>query len=350
MFHAEIRPAKVFKQIVESLKEVVNECTFECSQQQMQVQAMDSSLISLVSLELTADQFHSYRCEKDLPLGVNVGSLSKVMKCANADDSVTLSAEADGDVLHIRLANPAEERVMDFSMKLMEIDTASLGIPKQKYKAGVQLPSSDFAKICRDIGNFGDSVTIEVTSNSVAFSASSDLGTGKVLLKAQKSLDQVGELEPKPEKEEVVVVKEEGKKAKEGVLVVKEEGKKVKREMPEEKFSPDDDSKPKKRKVGEKAEKPAANEGVRVECTEPVTLQFPLRYLTMFSKAQAVSDTVRMKLAMNVPLQVEFEINAANDSADGEKHKFGYLRYYLAPKLDNAGDEAPPADDDEDME
>jgi proliferating cell nuclear antigen len=37
------------------------------------LQAMDNSHVALVSLKLTADQFESYRCDRNMPLGVNVG-------------------------------------------------------------------------------------------------------------------------------------------------------------------------------------------------------------------------------------------------------------------------------------
>eukprot|EP01064_Diplonema_japonicum_P006929 TRINITY_DN1472_c2_g2_i3.p1 TRINITY_DN1472_c2_g2~~TRINITY_DN1472_c2_g2_i3.p1 ORF type:complete len:340 (+),score=116.57 TRINITY_DN1472_c2_g2_i3:68-1087(+) len=334
MFHAEIRPAKTFKQIIESLKEVVNECTFECTQSQMQVQAMDCGQVSLVSLELTSDQFHSYRCEKNLQLGVNVGSLSKMMKCSGPDDCVTLRSESEGDVLNICLADPHEERVSDFSMKLMEIDSESLGIPQQEYKAAVQLPSSEFAKICKDIANFGDTVTVEVTKDHVAFSASGDIGSGKVVLKASKHLDNGADGTP------LINVK-----AEKGVPV-KDEKKDVKKEDRKRGTEDDEEGPAKKKRKAEKT-KAVASDGVRIECQEPVTLPFALRYLTMFSKAQAVSDTVNIKLAPDVPLQVEFEINAstgdATEAAGDEKHKLGYLRYYLAPKFD-AGDNAQAED------
>lgn len=36
------------------------------------LQAMDNSHVALVSLKLVADQFESYRCDRNIPLGVNV--------------------------------------------------------------------------------------------------------------------------------------------------------------------------------------------------------------------------------------------------------------------------------------
>lgn len=36
------------------------------------LQAMDNSHVALVSLKLVAEQFESYRCDRNMPLGVNV--------------------------------------------------------------------------------------------------------------------------------------------------------------------------------------------------------------------------------------------------------------------------------------
>jgi DNA polymerase III sliding clamp (beta) subunit (PCNA family) len=40
------------------------------------LQAMDNSHVALVSLKLLAEQFESYRCDRNMPLGVNVSLLA----------------------------------------------------------------------------------------------------------------------------------------------------------------------------------------------------------------------------------------------------------------------------------
>lgn len=65
------------------------------------LQAMDNSHVALVSAKLEADGFALYRCDRPIPLGVNLGSLSKVLKCAKDDDRCTLKARDDADVLSL---------------------------------------------------------------------------------------------------------------------------------------------------------------------------------------------------------------------------------------------------------
>ena len=67
-------------------------------------------------------------------------------------------------------------------------------------------------------------------------------------------------------------------------------------------------------------EKPDQN--VEISLSEPVALTFSLKYLVNFCKASGLSGTVKLCLANEVPLLVEYAL-ASNS----------YLRFYLAPKV-----------------
>lgn len=62
---------------------------------------MDNSHVALVAAKLEADGFALYRCDRPIPLGFNLGSLAKVLKCARDDDRLTLKASDDADVLSL---------------------------------------------------------------------------------------------------------------------------------------------------------------------------------------------------------------------------------------------------------
>ena len=49
-----------------------------------------------------------------------------------------------------------EDRVSDFEVKLMDIDSEHLGIPDTDYAATIQMPSSEYQRICRDLSSIGD--------------------------------------------------------------------------------------------------------------------------------------------------------------------------------------------------
>lgn len=72
------------------------------------LQAMDNSHVALVAVLLKEEGFMKYRCDRPIPLGVNLGSLTKVLKCAKDDDVVTLKAGEEGDVLNLTYEGRSE--------------------------------------------------------------------------------------------------------------------------------------------------------------------------------------------------------------------------------------------------
>ena len=89
----------MLKKITEAMKDLVTEANFDCTGTGISLQAMDSSHVSLVGLLLRADGFDHFRCDRNISLGINLGSMGKVLKCCNNDDIVTLKAEDNADAM-----------------------------------------------------------------------------------------------------------------------------------------------------------------------------------------------------------------------------------------------------------
>ena len=51
---------------MESLKDLLNEATWDCADSGIQLQAMDNSHVSLVSVSLRSDGFDKFRCDRQV--------------------------------------------------------------------------------------------------------------------------------------------------------------------------------------------------------------------------------------------------------------------------------------------
>lgn len=69
-------------------------------------------------------------------------------------------------------------RLSEFAMKLIDIDTEQVSIPETEYSAVIKMPSVEFSRVCRDLSNFGESVTISVTKDGLVFSVKGDSSNG----------------------------------------------------------------------------------------------------------------------------------------------------------------------------
>merc|ERR1712216_982304 len=246
----------LLKKVLESIKDLVTDANFDCSSNGFALQAMDSSHVSLVALLLRNDGFEHYRCDRNMTMGMNLTNMSRMLKCADNEDIITMKADDAGDVVTFMFESPDQDKISDFELKLMDIDSEHLGIPDTEYAATVKMPSAEFARICRDLSSIGDTVTISVSKDGVKFATTGDIGQANITCRQNTSVDK-------------------------------------------------------------------DNQTV-IDLQEPVTLTFALRYLNSFTKATPLAPMVQLQMSKELPVVVQYLI------AD-----MGYVRYYLAPKIED---------------
>lgn len=73
MFEARLVNSATFKKVLDAIKDLLTEASFDCTENGIQLQAMDNSHVSLVSLTLRSDGFDKFRCDRNLTMGMNLG-------------------------------------------------------------------------------------------------------------------------------------------------------------------------------------------------------------------------------------------------------------------------------------
>ncbi|KAG1869263.1 proliferating cell nuclear antigen, N-terminal domain-containing protein [Suillus tomentosus] len=358
MLEARLQEAALLKRLLDSIKELVTDANFECNEEGINLQAMDNSHVALVAVKLEATGFKKYRCDRPMPLGVNLNSLTKVLKCAKDDDICIIKASDDADVLNLVYEARSSDRIAEYDMKLMDIDAETLGIPDTEYDARVTMTASEFTRIVRDLSQLGESVRIEVSKEGVRFASEGEAANGNVLLKqteaAREKYANYGK-EDEEAKEEDDEDDEEGSSSKKKIKKEKNmkkedadiemEGEDEDEEQEEFKPKSDDEgeeeqdedeedkkSSKKRKKAPAKSNGKAAKKvkksdetptdgGVLIEMNQHVSLTFSLKYLVNFSKSSALSNTVQLMMSNDVPLLVSYKFGQ------------GEIKYYLAPKI-----------------
>lgn len=172
------------KALVDSVQDIVKEANFDFSHNGLSMQAMDSSHVCLLSIELPQTAFSHFRCDHPTTIGMSLTALAKLLKCCGNDDIVTLQQSND-DVLTFMFESPDGNRVSDFELKLMNIDSEMLQVPDTEFPAEVQMSSSLLTKICKDLKELDDVLTISTDSKSgVTFSVDGAVSKGRVVLRS----------------------------------------------------------------------------------------------------------------------------------------------------------------------
>ncbi|KAL4763423.1 proliferating cell nuclear antigen, C-terminal domain-containing protein [Aspergillus foveolatus] len=192
---------KELEMVVDAIKDLVQYCNFDCNDSGIALQAMDNSHVALVSMLLKAEGFSPYRCDRNIPIGIDLVSLTKVLRAAQNEDILTLKADDSPDVVNLMFESAETDRLSEYDIKLMDIDQEHLAIPETEYAATIEMPSAEFQRICRDLNALSESVVIEATKEGVKFSCQGDIGSGSVTIRQHTSVD-------KPEQNVSIVLSE----------------------------------------------------------------------------------------------------------------------------------------------
>jgi proliferating cell nuclear antigen len=199
MFEAKLSEGMILKKIVDSIKDIVTDVNIDISPSGkyilflllrfskitnigLSLQAMDSSHVALVSLNLGMDGFETYRADSNMVLGVSITNLAKVMKLADNTDSITLKADQEATHLKIIFENPKTERTTEFNLNLITIDSEHLAIPETEYQSIVTINSNEFSKICKELFSLSETVQVATNADYVQFSVEGEVGSGSVKL------------------------------------------------------------------------------------------------------------------------------------------------------------------------
>ncbi|KAG5942627.1 DNA polymerase delta processivity factor [Claviceps monticola] len=190
MLEARLEQAAILKKVVDAIKDLVQDCNFDCNDSGIALQAMDNSHVALVSMMLKAEGFSPYRCDRNIALGVNLTSLTKVLRAAQSDDNLTLKADDAPDVLNLLFESVDKDRISEYDLKLMDIDQEHLGIPETEYSATISMPSAEFRRICTDLAAMSESVSIDASKDGIKFSCNGDIGNGSVTLRGVQDIEK----------------------------------------------------------------------------------------------------------------------------------------------------------------
>lgn len=247
--------------------------------------------------------------------------------------------------IELKSSTKDSDRVAEYDMKLMDIDTDALGIPDTDYEACVTMSATEFSRIIRDLAQLGESVRVDVSKEGVRFASDGEAANAVVLLKQtdaarrryagwgskkeeeedQKSGSSKNKIKKEKVKKEEI---EEGNEDEGGDDAEEENGKaesdknsdgEAEREEEENEEDEDEEesSNKKKRKrpsaskdkKGTKRAKKSEDDGgdsggVAIQMSQAVSLTFSLKYLVNFTKGGSLIDVVQLKLHSEVPLLV----------------------------------------------
>ena len=165
-----------FRTLMTALKDILLETNITFRPDGMRIISMDKSHTILAHLFLAAVNFEFYECKTyKIVIGVNMFHLFKLINTIDNDDTLTLYIEnsdyKDGIVHHLGLKfeNGDIKQCKTQKLRLIEPDNEELEVPDVKFASIINLPSTDFQKIVRDLSIISDKLEIKSVGSELIF-------------------------------------------------------------------------------------------------------------------------------------------------------------------------------------
>ena len=165
-----------FRTLMTALKDILVETNITFTKEGIKIISMDKSHTIVVHLFLDANNFEHFDCSQEkIVIGVNVLHLFKIINTIDNDDTLTIFISnndyKDGIVynLGLKFENGDIKQTRLHSLRLIEPDCSELDIPDVKFDSIINMPSSDFQKIIRDLGNISEKLEIKSVNSELIF-------------------------------------------------------------------------------------------------------------------------------------------------------------------------------------
>ena len=176
-----------FRTLMTALKDILLETNITFKKDGIRIINMDKSHTMLAHLFLEAENFEHYECNKEkIIIGVNMFHLFKLINSIDNDDTLTIYIEnndyVDGIVtyLGLKFENGDIKQCKTQKLRLIEPDTDEFEEPYVSFSSVINLPSSDFQKIIRDLSCISETLEIKSIGNELIFKCNGQFATAEV--------------------------------------------------------------------------------------------------------------------------------------------------------------------------
>ena len=175
------------RNMITAIKDVLTDATIIYTNSGLKITNFDKTHTIIVSVMLNANKFEVYDCKPEkIIVCANTMHLFKVISTMSNDDILSMYIDKDdyhdGIVSHLGLQydNGDIKQCYSQKLRLIEPDTEELKVPDVEYSTVINLPTSDFQKIIRDMNGISDRIEIKSVGNDLIFSCEGNFASSKI--------------------------------------------------------------------------------------------------------------------------------------------------------------------------
>ena len=179
--HFKTIQASAIKCIFEVLKDILNDVNIIFDSNGLRILALDSARVALVNVFLEAENFEEYSCPKRVTAGVNISNTYKILKSISGSDIMIMDL-ADNESIRITVHNETKKMTTVHELKLLDINDEGLDVPDITLDNVTIVPSAEFQKICRDMGQLSQYVSIRRRKSDFEITCEGDFANQRTII------------------------------------------------------------------------------------------------------------------------------------------------------------------------
>ncbi|MFH1780189.1 MAG: proliferating cell nuclear antigen (pcna) [Candidatus Micrarchaeota archaeon] len=168
-----IADAREFKSAVDGIVNLIDEGTFEISEEGLKLRAMDPSQIALVDFSLPKSAFKKISLDSNISITLNLVDFAKVLASGKAGDELTISLDEKANKLHLEFKGESKKK---FKLPLLETNATQAREPKIEFDALIKMRGGSLKGMLRDAGLFSSHVVIQADETEFVVEANGDSG------------------------------------------------------------------------------------------------------------------------------------------------------------------------------
>lgn len=183
--------ASALKSAFEVLKDIINDVNIYFTDKGVSILTLDVARVTLIHMNLNPENFEEYECPTNIVAGLNMANVFKLLKSVSSQD--TIYAKIEGrDFMDISIENSEKKTLTEFRLKLLDINEDILELPNIHMDVVTTIPSIDFQRIARDMGNLSTEMTILRYDNILDLSCIGDFANQKTQIELPERVSKTG--------------------------------------------------------------------------------------------------------------------------------------------------------------
>jgi proliferating cell nuclear antigen len=183
--------ASAIRSIFEVLKEIISDVNVYFGPTGIRILTLDTARVTLVHVFLGAENFEEYTCPNEIAAGMNMSNTYKLLKSVGNSDTLTIKMPGRESIEFV-IDNISKKSSTSFKLKLLDINEDILEVPDIHMNVITTLPSIDFQRITRDMGNLANDINIIRDGGQLELSCCGDFADQKTLMDYPEDVKRVG--------------------------------------------------------------------------------------------------------------------------------------------------------------